>query len=465
MQISEDDLVEYIQERHEQRSASDAFYSNDIQTGRGPRFANHSPTIENMDAPTRAGFVIETAFDRIDHHTVADAYAGETYEANATDGVKLLLFEDTQMRVSEGIDSGDRPVTAFNRHTDNWPHQLRAEYAAYEYHEGGRDDDNYVSELRSFAESEGVLDMDFVQTELDTFYEANAFDDERLSEEEARAVMMARHYELDTNVSEIDFSEINEVDDFVWWLKETEDVETAMRSHHFGTDVPTKIISQAAAPSDWDTLDPSDIETAEYVGRPAEAYYIHHHEVGETWVTESGPFDGERVGDYSDRLADSSGNDPAERRRVLPASEEEQMSGDVIVATDGDVVTKFMRSHSIVCHDYGRITDLVDDVQDGVALFAEGEPMNQMGLVDISPQGQGNATMEAQRDAMSYIITESPDTLSSIISDGIGMVWKQDSISGTSYYILFSRDNPEAARNMKQFLEHPEEYAPVEVPA
>lgn len=427
-----------------------------IRRGRGPDFVNRSTPITDMDEPSVTAFVYNEAVDETDEQTVASAYAGNENDANGVDAVFVLLFSRARQRVTDDIVDGVRdPIAAFNRHTETWPHKLRARFADYEYQQGREEWPNYSDELEQFADTEGVLGMDYTQTELDAFYGDNPYENSNLSNIEARVVMTARHYDADE--SDISFSDISNTANFLWWLKETGgDVDEALRAHHYGTDVPTEIISQAAAPSEWagTPLDPDNIEEAELYTAPKRLYHIVHHERGVTWVNDDGPVDTYSISDPDSRYYAPSVPDGDEVRIAAGEVGGSTASWDErIIVFDGNTVAQLDRYGRIMEQNHNRVGDLDAETLDTFDALMTGTNIGELDLVQLNPQERPDTTIEAQEGLISGMM-ESPASASSMFSNGPLFVTIESQFDGQHESLYFDRTNPELAREAKEALEN-----------
>lgn len=238
-------------------------------------------------------WLMEEALDTLNHLAVGDAYAGETYDdKEGMEGVGWLLCREASNRLQEHAQS---PMTsraeAFNTVADEWPYEARLLLAKYEYVEHADDlDDDYLHDVQrvndnyDFTETMGT---DW-QTKLDWYFEANPFRDNDLTDQEANTVMLVASEGEMMTPEQLD--EISNHSRFRSRFRETGGIASAIDLDSFDETVPSHVVGSFASPSEWDELDPGNVESA---GCPMCGSTLHHGVVeneGETWVTENGGY-------------------------------------------------------------------------------------------------------------------------------------------------------------------------------
>jgi hypothetical protein len=203
---------------------------------------------------------------------------GETFAQDGMAGVKELIVETASRDISEMISGSASCVLAFNEVSTDWPHKARALLAAYEYYEQDRDDDTYMDDLERFVESENIPESEIFggQTSLRMFFDANPYEDDRLSEAQADAVMVLRADGAD--IDEEQLLEVEDVERFVERYYSLNDVSAALHAHHFDTDIPDETLSELADPDEWpDDMDPGNVEshTCVYCGNGFSEVYAN----------------------------------------------------------------------------------------------------------------------------------------------------------------------------------------------
>lgn len=181
------------------------------------------------------------------------AYAGELNDSNGFAGVRELVLQEASQQIRERIESGTGKVAAFNYETSEWPHRARGWLARYEELRTDRQDDEYI--VQEYADAADIPDEITMQTTLDTYYDADVFND--LDRGEARALLYARCVDGDINEEEL-VDEIGSPGEFINSLDRVGNVTAAIHRQHFDSTVPDAVLQEAAPPDEWNT-DPSRI--------------------------------------------------------------------------------------------------------------------------------------------------------------------------------------------------------------
>lgn len=414
---------------------------------------------------------VETLFETVEQivgiERAAAVFAGEYHDD--LDGVEALdkyLISEAQIEITSQIRSGRDPFQAFTNVTDPWPLGIRGRIAAAEYIRG-RSNDEYNDETRRFArvnnqlnENNEMTDPQYSQLPLGDFeYDLNPFDDDRLSQEEAEVVLRVRMGGGDE--AEIDFDEIGDLDDFVWWFNETQNVEESLRVHPFGQNANSEVLRHALNPDDWSELSPDEIKQGRCSVCQNEWHQIET-ENGIEWVSEAGD-----VGFLHDI---SSPDQEWYGRRSAPEDVEEDRfcsecvdeyfspatNEQVIVGSDGQI--------SKVEWSYGVRRDLyyaeeynsegltpfhhqIEEIRESSFSFSEGSSAD--GFLTVHPD-QEHGAIDHQQEAISTIL----DDPTRAAFEGPLIIEKTQ--RGNAFQIHFPNDRIQAATAAKQIIEEPE---------
>lgn len=312
----------------------------------GSIVVNRSESLDNgspMDEKSEVWWLKEAA-TLTNYETVAQAYAGEEYQdRNGFDGVKCLALDRASSEVGQLIESGDSHIGAFNRVTNDWPHEGRAWLARYEAEHADRDDGEYVRKTEEYAEGAGVMDEDLGQTELDCFYGDNPFDE--LDSEEARTVLHLRAHDCEITDDVLD--QIADHYQFRHDLDDVGDVTTALQINEYDGSVPRPLLQEALPPDEWES-DPTSI-LSRGCNNCGTSYHLIETEDGERWLsTEVGtgnPNGGAVVLDEDERYIGVHHS-----FLCFPCYNDYQSSGDVVTAVfpEHDEVVGFRSTRAFI---------------------------------------------------------------------------------------------------------------------
>jgi hypothetical protein len=409
-------------------------------------------------------YELMAVYDRLQEYEpvaqIAAAYAGERRDElgdiNGADALRKLLFRHAYDAISQRDD--DSMVARFNGITSDWPHVLRARLASYEYARGRNGE--YEQKLYNFAEAEGWLDMTFEQTELSHFYDDNPFDDDSLSEREAKLVMLCRVRDMDEHAV-ID-GDIGDYESLEWWLGKADTAEAALRAHRFGTDVPAEVIEHAASPDDWEVLDPHSFPRRECTNCGSDLYQIEpHNNVGEPeWFVDEMPSDsiepcsvynvGSARSVYYDPRAD---DDALFCQQCVDNSRPRDPIQLSIITPENHVRVSF---HSPLIKHEGdeRLADCSTDVQRRVKRLYNGDSPAAIGMVRIQlPNAAASAPNYIQEDIMRSVFGDNITDIRDWLADSGTVIFE----GGQRSAVLFPQDNIQAAQRVKNMLDNADE--------
>lgn len=227
-------------------------------------------------------------YSRID--AACDAYAGERFDhVNGTRAVVETVLEAASEEIDARIEYGDAPILAFNRETDEWDIRNAAYLAEYDARNRTASDRDakYMSEMRDFADVEGLLNSSLGQTTLDCYYDENLLETD-LDQRERLVVLALR---ADTNV-ENPQEYVEELDapiEFFERYKDLGNADLALHAHHFDSSVPDSVVRNVAPPDEWpENLSPESIVTrsCSYCGH--NFCQVYRQDAGECYVNYDG---------------------------------------------------------------------------------------------------------------------------------------------------------------------------------
>lgn len=190
-------------------------------------------------------------------------------DGNSPSELMSALFERTIGEMTEEFSEINDEARAFNDVTTEWPHDIRARLAGYmlaNQPSWVADNSTFRDELQRFAQTEDYHPEgdgpipDQLQDGPGQLPE-NPFERDDYDDQMAAAYVVVWANGEDPEA--IDFSEVEDLNDFRWWVEKTGDLDDSLRAHHFGRDVPIEVIRRAAAPEEWDELEP-DLEENEH---------------------------------------------------------------------------------------------------------------------------------------------------------------------------------------------------------
>lgn len=421
-------------------------------------------TMPEMTEPSIGVWYFERLRGRFSDTGVGNIYAGNSVIGPSVVGrtaMREMLLREKAREVHRAINSqpsGEREERAFNEETEDWPIKARAYLADY-YVDEYDVDERFAGELESFAQSEGVLNREMMQTTLDCYYESNPFQDENLSFEEAVTVMWLREMDgWDTEVgstSEV-LSEIENHQNFRDWLEREDDVNAAIRGHIYDSDFPSELASEMAPPDEWpDDMDPADMETGRCASCGGQYREVYHHTRDRTWMRNGNIYsDVINLGSSSSPLEvhDSPGNDG--QLLCGQCSDHWEANSDSVTVYHNGIVCRVTGSRSILL-DHGNVEDsgfdyrtmLPEDVkQDMLELLENGRDDSYIEMEPSDGPGSSGLKLDLMTRLSDGVATQVP-------SETMFVLCRRPDFGDTYYRVLVKRDNWHAAREAKEMLE------------
>lgn len=201
--------------------------------------------------PTIEVWFLEQALDQEGRQTVGEALAGNHYDSySGIAAVKRLILEAAAERVDDYVAEREDPIAGFNRVGREWPHEALRELAVYENNERDRDNfPSYQEDIEMFASTASDSYREHSQTTLDWFTGENPFQDSSLTDSEAKMLAVLHLAEDDVDTDFVD--EVDDPDAFLAEYYESEDIQTALRSHLYSNSIPREALSELAHPNEW----------------------------------------------------------------------------------------------------------------------------------------------------------------------------------------------------------------------
>lgn len=391
--------------------------------------------------------------DRAMEHTTVEQLAAlmPDYGMKAAEQVVL---EDMAERFDDEVitaTSGNEYIEAFNRLTSDWPHRPRPVLAAHIIDSDNDYPEEFTNQAHDFAEAEEVLGRE-MQTTLDVYYNENPFTDRHLSDQEAMTITVARM--LGFSDEDVPLDEIEDHDDFVWWLREDEDMEKALRLHHFGRDLPDGVFEYAAEPDEW-SIPASDLDDASCINCGTDHVRIQHADEGVAYTTEDG--DVAPVEDISESeqyfYRDTYTGQGLVCEQCLPSFENAHTG--VIVTDRGatDIITQssFIEDMGYDDPDLVSLSELSDEQQEmagDLATFdVDGSDWHVL-VPDDTPVTSGVA-----QERLGNALDEPTELDPLDDSNGPAGIVRQSIFDGDRYMAIARRDDWPACRYTKEMLE------------
>jgi len=236
---------------------------------------NFGARLSKMEEGTLDAWFYNHARSALSTDILASAYSGERYDdTNGVSAIVHAVLEDTSQNIQEQVDNGEAPVYAFNGETRGWPHRARAKVAGYELNYGDVVDDNngYRSNIKDFAMSEGFADYSPVQATIDVYDGEDVYTSDDIPNERVKAFVVMQAYGASAEQAKEYLPEVGSVDDFLVWLHEFEDIESAIDAEGYDSAIGSDVLAVCASPDDWTELDPEDIDE-ERCTRCRDSYY------------------------------------------------------------------------------------------------------------------------------------------------------------------------------------------------
>lgn len=348
----------------------------------------------------------------------------------------------------------DDSIRSFNMVTMEWPHDARAYLAAYQYQNESHPSD-YEDKIHEFANAVGVLDYETMQSELTWYYDDNPYHDPNLTDAEARAVCILRANDEDESIIE----DVDSADNFLGWYRKSGNVDAATRACKFDAAIPEDIAMQLADPDEWGDLSADEIEDAKCVHCSTRFYHVHHHEEGETWLSNAGTVSDEiyGVGPGEPYSSDDDGSMVCRR-----CHEEFENDSHVLTYYSGSRLYQIGQSRSVQV-DYGNMDDTHFESAD------ELRPSEHQQMVDLLSGNTTDVIMLRQTDSASAPIEHQEELmadmvghLDEIFDTGPIYIRERPHFSGAEHHIFVPTDAPKAVREVKLALDNADEIVQTE---
>lgn len=401
--------------------------------------------------------IVAEALDQFTQSEIIEALNGDWHdELGGIDALRERVFEAARERIWNGIDA---PGMEFNRVVGPWNHQFREYYAAYslkQIEDEIQDHNEYVSDLRRFAEAGDKMDYDpdtGAQTTLDLFLEDGGLREPN-SQDELRVIVacLAVGEEPPENIYELIGG--LDVDTFFDDVMNAGSIDTALEYSRYDSALPRGELSRLAPPDEWpDDLDPLNTSRFTCPSCHAEGREVYT-EGGERAAVQSRGrmrdlYELTEGGEYF--IPPTSSHTPGDRvcSGCVDFGRSERIT---IITENGEKCRLGVRSS--FCRDFSYEEDGFDTAtvldDEAIETAIDVPRMRPNEYIELTPDGAGNTPVEDQRE----VLERADSSEYRIFNHGPIFV----NITGRtpeSAIILVPRDDVRALKEVKNALERP----------